>query len=79
MAVNPIAPFVAANAVAVTPSNSTELTFLALYVGTTGDVAIVTANGQTLTFTAVPVGFFPVAGTKVMSTGTTAAAIIALF
>lgn len=79
MAVNPISPFVAANAVAVTPSNSTVLSFLALYIGTTGDVAIVSANGQTVTFSSVAVGFFPVAGTKVLSTGTTASNIVALF
>lgn len=79
MAVNPLPPFIATNAVTVIPSDSTELTFFALYVGTTGDIAVTTYNGQTVTFTAVPVGFFPVGGVKVMLTNTTALNIVALF
>lgn len=79
MAVNPLSPFVAANAAPVTPSDTQDITFMALYVGGTGNVAVITANGQTVTFNAVPVGFFPVAGTRVMATGTTATNLIALF
>lgn len=79
MAVNPLPPFVATNAVAVTPDDVALLNFFALYIGITGDVAITTYNGQTVTFTSVPVGFFPVGGTVVLATGTSAANIIALF
>ena len=65
---------------AVTPSDSTTLTpTRALYVGGTGDVAVVMADGVTLTFTAVPVGILPVQVVKVLATGTTATNIVALW
>ena len=64
---------------AVTPSDTTVLPFAALYIGTTGNVAVVPPHGGTaVTFNAVPVGFFPVAGSKVMSTNTTASNIVAI-
>lgn len=63
---------------AVTASDSTILDFNAVYVGVTGDVAIVLADKITaVTFTAVPAGaILPVQGTKVKSTGTTATNIV---
>ena len=65
---------------AVTPSDSTTLTpTRALYVGGTGDVAVVMADGVTLTFTAVPAGILPVQVVKVLATGTTATNIVALW
>ena len=64
---------VAQDAVAITKSDSTVLDFSALYVGTTGDVAIVTARGSTVTIPSVPAGtILPIPGTKVMSTNKTA-------
>lgn len=62
---------------AVTKSDSTVLDFNALYVGTGGDVAIKHAeDGAAVTYTNVPSGsVLPVSGVRVMSTGTTAAAI----
>lgn len=79
-------PSVAARVRLVTPSDTTDLQLdssgypRALYVGTTGNVAVV-AVGDTaaVTFTAVPVGWFPVAVKKVMSTNTTASTIVALY
>ncbi len=71
----------AAHAVAVTPSDSTNLTVAAkaLYVGVTGDVTVVTTNGDTTTFVAVPAGsVLPVQCTRVNSTLTTATSIVAL-
>lgn len=67
-------------AVAVTPSDATTLPITrGLYVGTTGDVAVIMADGQTVTFTAVPVQILPVQVSKVLSTGTTASNILALY
>jgi hypothetical protein len=65
---------------AVTKSDTTVVAARALYIGGTGDVAVV-PKGQTdaVTFKAVPVGFFPVSVSKVMSTNTTATDIIALY
>lgn len=69
------------SASAVTPSDSTELPCTrALYIGTTGNVAVVMADDQTtVTFSNVPVGILPVQVTKVMSTNTTASDIVALW
>lgn len=69
------------NAQAVTPSDSVSLATAAraLYIGVTGDVTLITANGQTVLFVAVPVGILPVVTTRVKSTGTTAQSIVALW
>lgn len=70
----------AAKAVVVTPSDATILEVTrGLYVGVTGDVAVHMADGQTVTFKAVPVGFMPVQVDQVMFTGTTATNILALY
>lgn len=67
-------------AVAVTKSDSTILpTFRALMIGVTGDVAVRMANGDLITFATVPAGTFPIQGNKVLSTGTTATGITALY
>lgn len=60
----------------VTPSDSTEIVFTALYVGVTGDLVIQNLAGDNVTFANVPVGFFPVRGSKVLLTGTTASNIV---
>jgi len=52
----------------------------ALYVGTGGDITVKGGSGQTVLFKSVPAGFIlPVEVSYVMSTGTTAADIVALF
>jgi len=67
-------------AIAVVKSDSTTFPVTrGLYIGGTGDVAVLTADGQTITFSAVPVGIFPIQVTQVLSTGTTATNIIALY
>lgn len=69
------------SAYAVTKSDTTVLpTTRGLYVGGAGDVAVTMAEDQNnVTFTAVPAGsILPVQVTKVLSTGTTATAIVAL-
>ena len=70
----------AQRAVAVTKSDTAIIAARALYIGTTGDVAIVPIDGSAaVTFKTVPVGFFPVSCKILMSTGTSAAEIIALY
>jgi hypothetical protein len=70
----------AAHAVAVTPNDSTTFPVTrALYIGTTGNVAVRMASGVTITFTAVPVGVLPIQVDRVLSTGTTASTILALY
>jgi hypothetical protein len=74
------APF--QNAAAVTPSNSVALaaTTRALYVGGAGTLTVIMAAGQTVEFLAVPAGTtLPIAATQVMSTGTSATSIVALW
>ena len=70
----------ATKARAVTPSDATELRFKALYIGGAGNVAIIAKDDTAaVTFTGVTAGsILPVEGTKVMSTNTTATAIVAL-
>ena len=64
----------------VTASDSTKLKFNAVYVGGAGDVAISPSEdgtGDAVTFTAVPAGaILPVAGKRIMSTNTTATAMV---
>jgi len=51
-----------------------------LYVGTTGDVKVITSGNDTITFINVQSGtFFPVNVIKVFATGTTASNIVALW
>jgi hypothetical protein len=69
----------AVGAYAVTPSDSATNNARALYIGVSGDVAVVTRGRTTpVTFKAAPVGILPVQVTQVLSTGTTATNILAL-
>lgn len=64
----------------VTPSDTTVVGATALYIGTTGDVALKSdPNSAAVTLKTVPVGVLPVSAWIVMSTGTTASNIVALF
>lgn len=67
-------------AVSVSPSNSTIIPVTrSLYVGTSGNIAVRTADGQTITFPNVPVGILPLQVDQVLATGTTASDLIALY
>ena len=68
----------AVRAAAITPADAGEHKYRSLYIGSTGDVKVDTEGGDAITFTNVPVGFFPVAVTRVYATGTTADEIIGL-
>lgn len=72
----------ARNAAAVTPSDSTILgPVRAVYVGTTGNLAVqFEAGGTTVTFPDVLAGqIYPIRVARIMSTGTTASGIVALY
>lgn len=64
---------------AITKSDTDPNVFCQLYVGGAGDVKVVTENGDTVTFSAVPVGtILPIRVKQVLSTGTTATNIVGL-
>lgn len=69
----------AGDAFPVTPSDTAIIPSRALYVGASGDVAVVTAAGNQVVFAGVPDGsIIPVRVRKVLSTGTTATGIVSL-
>jgi hypothetical protein len=70
------------NAEAVTPSNDADLptTARALYIGGAGDVALITAGGNTATFTGLSAGqILPITAARVLATATTATNIVAIW
>lgn len=72
----------AEGAAAVTPNDVAILDPIsrALYVGGAGDLAVTMRDGTSVTFTAVPAGtLLPLRVQSVMSTGTTASSIVALW
>ena len=77
MAINKINQFIAYDAAAVTPSDTLPNSFAYFYVGTGGNVAIVTEAGNTVTLSNIPAGqYIWLRSAKVMATNTTASQII---
>jgi hypothetical protein len=69
------------NAEVVTPSDTADLANVSryLWVGTGGNVVVITKGGQTVTLTSVPNGsLLPLCVSRVKSTSTTASNIVAL-
>lgn len=65
---------------AITPSDSTVIpTTRAIHVGSTGNIAMRLANGDLVTLTSVAAGVLTVQVDKVLSTGTTATSLVALY
>lgn len=63
----------------VTASDTAPNVFTRLYIGGAGDVAVVTEAGNTVTFTAVPVGTqLDIRVRQVLATGTTATNIVGM-
>lgn len=63
----------------VTTSDTGPNVFTRLYIGGAGDVAVVTENGETVTFKAVPVGTqLDIRTKQVLATGTTATYIVGM-
>lgn len=61
----------------ITPSDATLQDFKSLYIGGTGTVTVIDDSGTSVLFSGVPTGFIlPIAGTKVMATGTSATLIV---
>jgi hypothetical protein len=72
---------VARDAVAITPSDSTDITsgpVRGLWVGTAGNVALITFDGSTATLVNA-FGVIPLSVKRVLSTGTTASNIVGLW
>jgi len=72
----------ARRALAVTPDDDTDLTYVTrgLYIGGEGNIAVVTSGGDTVVFTALSAGtLLPVRVSRVRSTSTTATNIVALW
>lgn len=69
------------NAAAVTPNDSTDLTYTsrALFIGAAGTVSVITAGGQTVSFTCPAGAILPLCINRVRSTGTTATGIVAIW
>jgi hypothetical protein len=66
-------------AVAITPSDTVAQSYRAIYVGGVGNVTVVTAGGNTVTFTAPLVGtVLPVEVKQVLATNTTATLLVGL-
>ena len=68
------------DAVAITPSDSTNITARpdAIYVGVSGDISCVMKSG-TVVFKNVPVGIFPISPSRINSTNTTATDMFAMY
>lgn len=70
------------HAAVVTPSDTVDMTHVSrrLYVGGTGTITLITAGGETVLFSAVPVATqLPIQATRVKVTGTTATLIIEMW
>ena len=69
------------NAAPITPDDGADLPIAsrAVYVGTSGDLAVTMVGGATVTFKGVPVGVLPLRVARVRATGTTAADLVAVW
>ncbi len=63
----------------IVPSDSVDQgPFRALYVGVAGHITLVTLGGNTVLFSNVPVGIFPVGCSRVQYTGTAATNMVGI-
>jgi len=64
---------------AITPSDSVDQQYSGIYVGGAGNVSVIMESGDTVTFTAPPVGtILPIRVKRVRATATTATLLIGL-
>lgn len=71
-----------AGGAAVTPHDTNDLTTVTrgIYLGASGDVKLITVDGDTLTFVGLSAGIIhPIRVSRVFSTGTTATSILGLY
>ena len=74
-----LSSLVADTAATVTTSDTGPNVFTRLYIGGAGNVAVVTEAGNTVTFTAVPVGTqLEIRVKQILATGTTATNIVGM-
>ena len=67
-------------AVAVTPSDTTEVFASAIYVGSGGNLSVITEGGDTVTFSNVPAGTtLVIRVNRIRATSTTATNIVRLW
>jgi hypothetical protein len=65
------------SAMAITPSDSTKLGLIGVYVGGAGNLTVVDSLGTTVTFTAVPAGtLIALQISKIKATGTNASNVV---
>ena len=66
---------------AVTPSDTVDLPVVAraLWIGVSGDISVISANGETAIFKSVPVGYWLGFVARVTAANTTATNIIAVW
>lgn len=78
---SPTFPMYPGGAVSITPSNTVNLANPSVvYVGTTGNVRVLTAQGDDVTFNNVPAGgVLPVQVIRVYSTSTTATNLVGIY
>ncbi len=72
----------AVGAVSITPNDSTDLTVTTrgIFVGGAGNISLVSADGNTVTFASCAAGsILPIVTKRVMATDTTATALVALY
>lgn len=70
------------HAFAITPDDSNDLAIATrgIYVGVGGDVAVITAGGETVTFKNASAGTtLPIRAARVKATGTTATNLVGLY
>jgi len=64
---------------AITPSDTVDQQYAGIYVGGAGNVSVIMESGDTVTFTAPPVGtILPIRVKRVRATATTATLLIGL-
>ena len=64
----------------ITPSDSEIEVTKGVYIGTSGDLAVVMEDGSEVTFTALPAGVFhPLRVRKIKAGGTTASGIVGVY
>jgi len=76
---SPTFPQFPGDAVAVTKSDTTRFSPSVIYVGTTGNVSVVTTQGTTAVFTAVPAGAVVPVRVIGVNAATTAADMVRIF
>lgn len=72
----------AAGGFVITPSDSVDLTYVTrgIYVGSAGNLAVIMANGDTVTFVGISAGaIHPIQAKRVKLTGTTAGSLVGVY